>query len=430
MHRRDFNLGLLGLAGTAFSGCTKTYGNSKASDEKTINFWAMGREGEVVTELMPDFVKQYPNIQVVVQQIPWSAAHEKLLTAFAGDTLPDIAQIGNSWLPEMAAIGAVAPLSSVAQVSTLLDKKDYFEGIWNTNIIDQELFGIPWYVDTKLLFYNRKTLAKSGFETVPSNWADWHKSLKSMKKIIGEKNYSILLPVNEYEPLVTLALQVDDPILKENASKGNMNSAGFKKALSFYNSMFQEGLAPTTAAAEISNIYDEFARGFFNFYITGPWNIGEFKRRLPEDIQDDWATSPMPGPNGFGASSAGGSSIVIMQKSKKQNQSWKLLRFLSEPETQKKFFELTGDLPARKSAWVSGGLKEDKYAKAFYEQLNLVKPAPIAPEWERIAQEIRIVAEKMVRRELSVDAAANEMERRADKILEKRRYLLSLRGKK
>lgn len=430
MRRRDFNLGLLGFGGLGLSACTKTYGNSKASDEKTINFWAMGREGEVVTELMPEFIKQNPNIQVIVQQIPWSAAHEKLLTAFAGDTLPDIAQIGNSWLPEMAAIGAVAPLSSYAQVSTLLDKNDYFEGIWNTNVIDSELYGIPWYVDTKLLFYNRKILSQSGYQSVPNNWIDWQNAMRAIKKEIGDKKYSILLPVNEYEPLVTFALQVEDTILKDNASRGNMNSAGFKKALSFYDSMFKEGLAPTTAAAEISNIYDEFARGFFNFYITGPWNIGEFKRRLPEEIQDDWATSPMPGPNGFGASSAGGSSIVIMQKSKKQNQSWKLLRFLSQPDTQRKFFEITGDLPARKSAWDAGGLAKDKYASAFYEQLKLVKPAPLAPEWERIAQEMRIVAEKMVRNEFSIDAAANEMERRADRILEKRRYLLSLRGKK
>ncbi len=430
MKRRDFNIGLLGMGLSAMGACTKTYGNSKAKSEKTINFWAMGREGEVVTELIPEFINQNPNIKVIVQQIPWTAAHEKLLTAFAGDTLPDIAQIGNSWLPEMVAIGAVSPLGYITQDSVLIDKSDYFEGIWKTNIIDGELYGVPWYVDTRLLFYNKKTLAQCGYQNVPNNWKDWQSAMRIMKGKIGAQKYPILLPVNEYEPLITLALQVDDPILKDNASLGNMNSKGFKSALSYYDSLFKEGLAPTTAANEISNIYDEFSRGFFNFYISGPWNIGEFKRRLPADIQDDWATSPMPGPNGFGASSAGGSSIVIMRKSQKQNHAWKLLRFLSQPDIQKKFFELTGDLPARKSTWESGGLKTDKYAKAFYEQLNLVKPNPLAPEWERIAQEVRIIAEKMVRGEFTIDGAANEMELRSNRILEKRRYLLSLRGQK
>ena len=36
-----------------------------------------------------------------------------------------------------------------------------------------------------------------------------------------------------------------------------------------------------------------------------PWNIGEFKRRLPADRQDSWMTAPLPGPDGPGASIAG-----------------------------------------------------------------------------------------------------------------------------
>ena len=36
-------------------------------------------------------------LRVEVQQLPWTAAHQKLLTAFAGDSLPDVAQLGNTW---------------------------------------------------------------------------------------------------------------------------------------------------------------------------------------------------------------------------------------------------------------------------------------------------------------------------------------------
>ena len=67
-----------------------------------IEFWAMGREGEVVQELLPAFERLHPDIRVRVQQIPWSAAHEKLLTAYAGGAMPDLFQLGkpgfpNSW---------------------------------------------------------------------------------------------------------------------------------------------------------------------------------------------------------------------------------------------------------------------------------------------------------------------------------------------
>ena len=44
--------------------------------------------------------------------------------------------------------------------------------------------------------------------------------------------------------------------------------------------LFRDGLAPRMTNTQLSNVWDEFARGLFTFYITGPWNIGEFRRRL------------------------------------------------------------------------------------------------------------------------------------------------------
>src|SRR5690606_41721529 len=55
----------------------------------TIRFWAMGREAEVVADLLRDFEREHPGIRAELQPIPWTAAHEKLLTAWAADALPD-----------------------------------------------------------------------------------------------------------------------------------------------------------------------------------------------------------------------------------------------------------------------------------------------------------------------------------------------------
>ena len=79
-------------------GCTR-------SSDAGVRFWAMGREGEVVGELLQDFERD-SGIRVRVEQLPWSAAHEKLLTAFAGDITPDLCQLGNTWLPELVAASA------------------------------------------------------------------------------------------------------------------------------------------------------------------------------------------------------------------------------------------------------------------------------------------------------------------------------------
>jgi multiple sugar transport system substrate-binding protein len=225
----------------------------------------MGREGEVVNELLADFRHERPDIQVKVEKLPWSAAHEKLLTAFAGDATPDIAQLGNTWLPEFVALGALAPLDPQVTASTEVDVADYFEGIWATNRIDGKLYGLPWYVDTRLLFYRRDLLSQAGHEQVANNWAGWHQQLRDIKRLVGADKFSLLLPLNEYDPLVALALQSGEPLLRDGGRWGNFRGAGFTRTLDFYLSMYRERLAPPASSNEIANVWNEFARGYFGF---------------------------------------------------------------------------------------------------------------------------------------------------------------------
>ena len=224
--------------------------------------------------------------------------------------------------------------------------------------------------------------------------------------------------------MLALALQQDEPLLRDEGRYGNFRSAGFKRTLAFYKEMFDRGWAPAVTNNQISNVWDEFDNGFYSFYISGPWNIAEFKKRIPAERQDSWMTMPLPGPDGPGASIAGGSSLVIFRQSEHKQAAWLLLEYLSSAETQARFQALTGDLPPRRAVWQLPRLAADPYARAFRDQLERAKPTPKVPEWERIATEMRLVAEQMVNGRLDVDAAATELDRRADAILAKRRWML------
>jgi multiple sugar transport system substrate-binding protein len=396
--------------------------------ENVIELWAMGREGEVVTELMPEFERTHPGIRVKVQQLPWTAAHEKLLTAFVGGAPPDVAQLGNTWIPELASLGALAPLEQTVAGSEIVQEDDYFAGIWDTNRFEGRLYGVPWYIDTRLLFYRRDILADAGFAGPPRSWAEWMEMLVAIKQRVGPDRYAILLPLNEFEPLLALALQQEDSLLREDGRWGNFRGPGFRRALAFYLEMFRRDLAPVATDTQIANVWNEFSRGYYSFYITGPWNIGEFKRRLPAEQQESWMTAPLPGPDGPGMAVAGGSSLVMFQASRRKQAAWKLIEYLSRPEVQLRFNALTGNLPPRRSTWNDERLAGDVHARAFRDQLERVKPVPKVPEWERIVTEMRVIAELAVHDALTVDAAAAELDARADRILEKRRWMLARRS--
>jgi multiple sugar transport system substrate-binding protein len=87
---------LVGLAGAALGAAACS---ARRSERTLVRFWAAGREGEMAAELVADFAHERPDIEVEVQKMPFTAAHEKLLTAYAGDTLPDLCQLGNTWVP-------------------------------------------------------------------------------------------------------------------------------------------------------------------------------------------------------------------------------------------------------------------------------------------------------------------------------------------
>lgn len=397
-----------------------------ADDRVAIRFWAMGREAEVVGALIPQFEREHPGLRVDMQQIPWTAAHEKLLTAYAADALPDICQLGNTWVPEFAELNALQPLQPFVEASEIVDREDYFDGIWDTNVVDGHVYGVPWYVDTRLLFYRKDLLAAAGYAQPPQTWAEWNAAMMAIKRQRGKDQYAILLPLNEFEQLLSLALQQDDPLLIDGRS--NLDSAGFRRALGFYAGMFEQGFAPPMSETQISNVWDEFFNGMFVFYVSGPWNIREFRKRAPDDLKDAWATAPLPGPDGPGAGIAGGTSLVLFRRSPRKSDAWKLVEFLSRPDIQQKFHAEIGDLPPRRSTWEHPALRADVYAAAFRDQLERVKATPKVLEWERVVQEMRLTSERVVRGGQSQDAAVRALDASVDDLLEKRRWVESQRA--
>ena len=152
-------------------------------------------------------MRKHPDIRVDVQKMPNTAAHEKLLTAYAGDALPDVCQLGNTWLSEFDALNALEPLESyVCRVRHFLSTT-IFQPSSIRIALQVRLVGIPWYVDTRLLFYRTDMLKEAGFDAPPTLGSEWTEQLAAIKAMVGPRRYSILLPINEFDQLVSSALQ-------------------------------------------------------------------------------------------------------------------------------------------------------------------------------------------------------------------------------
>lgn len=429
----------------------------------TLHFWALGREGEVVQELMPEFERANPDLHVVVQQIPLNVAHEKLLTAYVGKATPDLAQVGNTWIPELAAVGALADLGgpdamgggppasgpgSGARLGTGsgpdtgpgpgsdpgsdrfqgLAAGDFFPGIWDTNVIAGRVYGIPWYVDTRLLFYRSDLLAAAGFAAPPRTWSQWLEAMRRIKARAGRDHYAILMPTDEWHEPAIFALQRGATLLRDGGRYGAFAAPACRAAIELYAGLFREGLAQVVDNSQVPNAWQQFAAGDFAMWITGPWNVGELRRRLPPAMLDRWMTAPLPAPDpggdAPGISVAGGSSLAVFRASRHQKAAWRLVAYLAQPRQQLRFYALTGDLPARREAWRDPALAGEARTRAFWEQLHHVVPTPKVPEWEEIANALVARLDTVLRGGVPVGQALNALDRDVDFLLAKRRWVL------
>src|ERR671938_452429 len=214
--------------------------------------------------------------------------------------------------------------------------------------------------------------------------------MEAIKRQVGRDRYAIFLPTNEWAQPVIFGMQAGSPLLRDGGRYGAFSDSAFRRAFEWYVGLFRDSLAPPFGTTQLSNVAQEFGRGTF------AWYIGDFKSRLPAAVQDKWSTAPLPGPTGdsSGVSLAGGSSLVIFRAAPHKAASWRLVEFLSRPEQQARFYRLTGDLPARTEAWRDTSLADNKYARAFGEQLRRVVPLPKVPEAELIVTRVLDAADR------------------------------------
>lgn len=401
---------MAGAAALALAGCRRP------DDARSLSFWAMGYEGDYAPHLMADFARE-TGVSVDVQSLPWTAAHEKLLTAFAGGTLPDVLMLSNGWVAEFAMAGAIAPLPDASFAA------DLFPGVIGTTRYAGRDYAVPWSLAPQMQFYRRDLLADAGYDAPPTDWEGWRVMGLRLKRR-RPADYAVLLYLNWWDALFTFAAQTGTPLLRDRDTRGNFATPAFRDALGFYKSLFDLGLAPRALSTEIQDPLAAFAQGLFAIYPSGPSLLLDLHRRADEIAPERWAIARMPGPGGPGRASSVSGSIAVSTQTRRPREAWALVRHLTSDASELRFQRLIGNLPARRSAWSSPQLATPLLAP-FAAQIRALSQDPNIVEWERIRIEVQLIAERVVRGLTTIGQGVTEMDRRVDRLLATRRALVA-----
>ena len=375
----------------------------KAAGEITI--WAMGAEGEKLSVLAADFMKENPDATVKVTPIPWDSAHDKIATAIAGGQTPDVSMIGTTWMGEFAKTGGLE-----ATPDTLVKKGDFFEGAWNTTVVGGTSYGVPWYVETRLLYVNKDVAAKAGVTSAPKSWDDFKAAVTALKEKGGAKWGVNLQPggTGSWQSVMPFVWQNGGDIL--NGDTFAFDSPQTVEALAYYKSFFEEGLSPK--ALPEGSLEPSFLKGEIGAFISGPWHIGILKDQAGADKYQLWHMPAKQAATSF----VGGSDLAVFKDAQNRDGAWKFVSYLSRPDVQIKWYQTAAALPAVTKGWDDPALKSDPMLSAFGDQLRDAKAPPAIPAWEQVAAAFDTEIEKLVKTAATPEETAKTIQRNATSI--------------
>lgn len=398
------------LPALAVSGC------GAAAGVPPLRVWAMSYEGDYSPFLMPDFTAA-TGIPVDVQSLPTTASHEKLLTAHAGNALPDVLMLFNGWVREFAMIGAVAPVPSPTLVARL------FPGVRDPLRIGGIDYAVPWSVAPQVQYFRRDIVGGAGYATPPLDWAGWLRMARAIKRRRPDE-YVFLMLLNWPDALLTMMTQAGATMLRDQATRGNFRSDPVRHAFAFYAQLFAEGLAPRALSTEVQDPLAAFAQGYFAIWPSGPTTLLDLRRRAGEIPPNRWSTARLAGPTGPGPVSGDSASLCVATTTTRPAAAWALVRHMTSRASELKFQRMIGNLPARIDAWNAPQLAQPVLA-AFREQMADPAPIPPAVEWERIKGEVQLAAERVIRELQTIEQALTALDDRVDRLLAQRRALVA-----
>ncbi|MFJ6199927.1 sugar ABC transporter substrate-binding protein [Micromonospora sp. NPDC092111] len=368
----------------------------------------MGSEGEKLAEFAKEFSTENPDAKVSVTAVPWDAAHQKIASAIAAKQTPDVSMIGTTWQGEFAKTGALDPTPS-----DLIKKDDFFPGAWDTTIVDSTSYGVPWYVETRLIYYRKDLAAKAGFPDGPKTWDDLKAMAKGMKEKAGAKWGLNLQPgkTGSWQSVLPFAWSNGADVA--SADKLNFDTPEMIEALGYYQSFFKEGLSPT--ALPDGSLEPGFVKGEIGAFISGPWHMGIVEEQGGAGFKDKYAVAQMPTKKSS-ASFIGGSNLAVFKDARNRDGGWKFVQWLSKPEVQVKWYQAVKDLPAVQSAWTDSTLTGDTFLTAFGQQLKSAKAPPAITTWEQIAAAFDLEVEKLCKQNVDPAATAKAIQQQASAI--------------
>jgi multiple sugar transport system substrate-binding protein len=293
------------------------------------------KEYRINKELINEFKKNNPGVDVLYINIPGNRAMAKLQAMFAAGTPPDVMSIHGAYFLQFASKGLLMLLDEFINNSKDLKLSDFYPRIIDGCRYNGKLFSLPRYTSVYILFYNKDLFDKEKIPYPDDNWT-WESftntAIKLTKDInndgkIDQYGFAMNFGGAKIYPWIW---QNDGRIFDTEKNICLLDDENTGSAIQFLVDLkYKYNVTPMSLPAEYKSNVEMFRVGRVGMFMSGVWEI----QNLKSEKKFSWDIAHLPGKKRR-ATMLGMENYAISSKTENKELSYRFLEFLLNEKSQ------------------------------------------------------------------------------------------------
>lgn len=419
MFKRAFRAVLLSLLFALLAGLL----TGSVMAKERIEFWVRVSGNDALRTMVKEYNNSQSSIEVVLQELPGDDYRTKLLTAVASGSVPDVVGMDVAILPQYLYYGALADVTANIEATSGL-KDDFYEGLWFGLTENGKSYGLPWWADPSVMWYNKTIFEESGLTEAPVTWDEFRAAgQKTTKKDPSptKTRYGLIFDATGPWMMFTWLpfLWSAGGDLLDQDGRAAFDTPAAADAVELWANLFQDGCVPRSSVLGGADLWQLFANQTAAMAVQGP---------SIQTAVDKYGPGTVLG-NGLipkkleHSSYLGGDALVIMKDSKNKQAAWEFIVALNSQSNQQRFSAnnngvYVAGIPTRKSVFTDGFRKEYPLMAVFADAMSVGRVPGT-----RYLSEIRVplwnAAQQVFLNRADISTQLKDANRKANEIISK-----------
>ncbi|MER5840983.1 extracellular solute-binding protein [Streptomyces prasinus] len=391
--------------------------SSSGKDEKTgtLRVWLFREvnnapKEKAVESVVAGFEKAHEGTEVTVEYIPVETRAERIKAAFNDPkSAPDLVEYGNTDTAGYVKDGGLADITE--EFGAWDEAKDTDPTARQSVTVDGRIYGAPYFVGVRALYYRTDVFGELGLEP-PASQAELISTARQIRAAKPDLYGIAVGGAYTYGAMPFLWAHGGELATGKGGSYASaIDTPAARKGIEAYTSLFGDDNCPAAKCAGMggNDTVTAFASGKAAMAIGGDFSHAAIEAGT---VKGKYAVVPLPGvkPGSIAPAFAGGNNLGVLKSTSHRTLAVDLMRRLASKKAQGELFDAMGFLPTFSDVRQQVAAKEP-FLKPFVETLAAdTEFVPASPAWAQIDASLVLptMFQEVVSGRKDVDAAAED----------------------